>query len=228
MKKLFLHLVVFILIIITCPAAGGDYYAGLIGGLNFAEMDIVTLRIDHPVEYRSVYGFGGIIGYKLNSNLSVQIEPMYLQKGGIANVLEDQNVKMNMKFTSFELPLLLKVSFGQNIQPYILTGTSFGIITSSESELSMGDLNFNVDIENITKDFEIGLIWGAGVSYFIGGASVFLESTYSVGLTNLNNGGNLTYRFGNDTLFDLEMDKNDKFKNKGFKIMAGFIFPLDQ
>ncbi len=228
MKRLVLYVAVFITMSFAMPVIGQDYYVGLITGLNYSDMDMVTMRIDHPVDSRSSFGVGGIIGLRLNNNISFQVEPMYLQKGGVANILEDQNLNMNMKFTSIEVPLLLKVSFGQMIQPYIITGPTFSIITSAEGELSVGTFSFDTDIANITTDFEVGLAWGAGISYYLGGGFIFLEGIYTVGLTNINKGGNLGYNFGGETLFDMEIAKEDKFKNKSLRIMAGFIFPLNE
>lgn len=221
----------FLLVFICCgslavAAVAQDFYAGIITGINYADIDMVTMRIDHQTKAKTELGIGGIFGYHFNENISVQLEPLYVQKGGISKIIEETDVEMNIRFSSIELPILLKVEFGERIRPYLLAGPSFAIVTGSVAEIKTGALNLEVDMADIINTVEAGLIWGGGVSYMLGKISIYMETVYAVGLTNLNNGGKISYTFAGESLFELQMDKNDKIKNSGLRVMAGIIFPI--
>jgi len=59
MRKLIILLIVFM--VITNSGVSNNYYFGLIGGLNYSEMDLVTMRIDQSVDYKTDFGYGVIV-----------------------------------------------------------------------------------------------------------------------------------------------------------------------
>ncbi len=224
-NKLLLTALLFSLIFYT-SIFGQNFYAGIIGGLNFADMEIVTKRSEHKVDIRHEYGIGGVFGLNLDRNISIQIEPMYLKKGGVAK-LEEFDFGVNMRFSSLEVPILLKVGFGDKIRSYIISGFSFGYILNAESQLSYEFFNLKMDMTDIIKRFEFGLEWGGGISIPVGGNSFFLEARYNFGISNLVKNGTIDYKLGDSEIISLPFDEQDKFKNKGLKILAGFTIPLN-
>jgi len=218
-------LIVFISMNSYAFGSGPKYYTGIFGGLNFADMDIITRRIEQRMEFRQEHGIGGILGLRLNRNISLQIEPSYLKKGGLLKIGEI-NSNVNIIFSTLEIPLLLKIGFGNRIQPYFITGPTLGYNFTAQSELDYDMLNINVDMMNVIKRFDLGIDWGGGISIPLGTASFFLEARYNFGITNLVKEGVMEFGLGDNELIELPFEKNDKFKNKGLKLMTGIIIPL--
>jgi hypothetical protein len=227
MKKyvLFLILLTFVSLSRAVDGYGQKYYAGIIGGLNFADMDVITRGMEQRMEFRQEHGIGGILGLQLNRNISLQIEPSYLKKGGLLKISEI-NSNVNIIFSTLEIPLLLKIGFGNQIQPYFITGPTLGYNFTAQSELTYEMLNIDVDMMNVVKRFDFGIDWGGGISIPLGTASFFLEARYNFGITNLVKEGVMEFGLGNTELIELPFAKNDKFKNKGLKLMTGIIIPL--
>ena len=201
------------------------YYTGIFGGLNFANMDVITRGIEQKMEFRQEHGIGGILGLRLNRNISLQTEPSYLKKGGLLKIAEI-NSNVNIILSTLEIPLLLKIGFGNRIQPYLITGPTLGYNFTAQSELDYEMLNINVDMMNVIKRFDFGIDWGGGVSIPLGTASFFLEVRYNFGITNLVKEGVMEFGLGDTELIEFPFDKNDKFKNKGLKLMTGIIIPI--
>jgi len=70
---------------------------------------------------------------------------------------------------------------------------------------------------NALKKINFGLSFGAGMSFAVGSAALFVESRYSLGLTNLDDG--LIYQLSGE-------DYNTDVKTKDIQIMAGLTLPL--
>ena len=227
MNKYVLSAILLALICINGYAfgSGPKYYAGIFGGLNFANMDVITGGIEQRMEFRQEHGIGGILGLHLNPNISLQIEPSYLKKGGLLKINEI-NSNVNIRFSTLEIPLLLKIGFGNRIQPYLITGPTLGYNITAQSEMDYDMLNINVDMMNVIKRFDFGIDWGGGVSIPLGTASFFLEVRYNFGITNLVKEGVMEFGLGDTELIQIPFENNDKFKNKGLKIMTGIIIPI--
>jgi hypothetical protein len=218
-------LLVFTIINSYAFGSGPKYYTGIFGGLNFANMEVITRGIEQRMEFRQEHGIGGILGLRLNRYISLQIEPSYLKKGSLLKIGEI-NSNLNIIFSTLEIPLLLKIGFGNRIQPYLITGPTLGYNFTAQSELDYDMLNINVDIMNVIKRFDFGIDWGGGICIPLGTASFFLEARYNFGITNLAKEGVLEFGFGDTELIEFPFDKNDKFKNKGLKLMTGIIIPI--
>ena len=80
---------------------------GILGGPNFADLEIVfnneTLT-NHDVQSKTMFGVGGFLGISLNEYLSVQLEPMYLKKGG--TFTEPSIPDINIESNQLELSLM--------------------------------------------------------------------------------------------------------------------------
>lgn len=210
---------------LVLPVSAQNCYVGVLGGLNFADMDVVGDGEDQEVSSHRVFGAGGVFGIDLNSNFSLQLYPMYLQKGGIMEIDDsDPDIKFNMAF--LEMPLFLKAALGKNIRPYVLAGPTFGFLLTSECEAEINDLAIEADLKDITKKLDVGIGLGGGVGFPLWKGSIFLEGRYTFGLNNLNKGGLIAFKADDVIITTHEVNEQDEFKNKGFQIMAGFTLPL--
>ncbi len=224
MKRFIYLLVALIALFVVLPTYAQQYYAGVVGGVNIAGMDLNDNGLDREISTRYLVGLGGVFGVSLSKNVSLQLEPMYLQKGGILEQYAP-SPDLFIKSSFLEVPLFLKITFGENIRPYILAGPTVGFLLNSEIKGEVSGLTFKADLNNILKRIDFGIGLGAGVSFPLGKGSVFLEGRYTFGLSNINKGGTVEFESGSIAITD-EVEEQDELSTKGFQIMVGFTFPI--
>ena len=225
MKKKALLIGVLVLLLGVSQMRAQGIYWGLIGGLNFAELKVKNAEgVYRPTSPRTLFGIGGVIGFELNKNVSLHLEPMYLQKGStILATRNDPNWDLTMAF--LEIPVFLKLSLGKTIRPYVLAGPTFGFLLSSKGEFVMDGEAFKGDLKDITKSFDVGLGFGAGLSFPLGKTFVFVEGRYTLGLSDLFKAGTVEWKSGNISVPGEGLEGNEMF-TKGFQVMVGFTVPL--
>ncbi len=216
--------VLFILLPAAFPVHAQNY-VGLIGGVNIS--NITVDADDSDFDSMNRLGLGGIVGFKLNENFTLHLEPMYLQKGAKQNLADPGfgDAEFRFKGDIIELPVFLKLDINAGaIHPYLLAGPTVGFIMNSDLEIEGGGVEFKGDAGEIIKTLDFGLGFGGGLRIPLGRNSFFVEGRYTVGLRNINDGGVVQVSAGNisDTL---DIDPDD-VKTKGFQIMAGVTFPL--
>jgi hypothetical protein len=224
MKRFIYLLVALIALFVALPIYAHQYYAGVVGGLNIAGMDLNSDGLDRDISTRYLAGIGGVFGVSLSKNVSLQLEPMYLQKGGILEQYAP-SPDLFIKSSFLEVPLFLKITFGENIRPYILAGPTVGFLLDSEVKGEISGLTFKADLKNILKRIDFGIGLGAGVRFPLGKGSAFLEGRYTFGLSNINKGGTVEFESGSIAITD-EIEEHDELSTKGFQIMVGFTFPI--
>lgn len=225
MKRFIYLLVALFALFMVLPTHAQQYYAGVVGGLNIAEMDLNADGLDQEISTRYLVGIGGVFGVCLSKNVSLQLEPMYLQKGGIMEQYAP-SPDLFIKSSFLEVPLFLKITFGENIRPYILAGPTVGFLLDSEVKGEISGLTFKADLKNILRRVDFGIGLGAGVSFPLGKGSVFLEGRYTFGLSNINKGGTLEFESGSIAITEV-VEEHDELSTKGFQIMVGFTFPIN-
>jgi hypothetical protein len=225
MKKKALLIGILVLLVAVPQVRAQRVYWGLVGGLNFAELKVKNAEgVYRPTSPRTLFGLGGIIGFELNKNVSLQLEPMYLQKG--ATILATQiDPNWDLTMTFLEIPVFLKLSLGKTVRPYVLAGPSFGFLLSSKGEFTMDGEAFNGDLKDITKSLDVGLGFGAGISFPLGKTFVFVEGRYTLGLTDLFKAGQVEWKSGGTTIPGEGLEGNE-MSTKGFQVMVGFTIPL--
>lgn len=210
---------------LVIPATGQDYYLGVTGGLNLAKMKITGDGEDQNVDGLTLFGVGGIIGLKFKDNMSVQLRPLYLQKGGTL-VQDDDSPNIDFLMSYIELDIAIKIWTGDELRPYIIGGPSVGFLLSSEIELDLEGNKVTGDIMDISQKTEFSLGIGAGLEYSIGSSFIFVEGRYLFGMNNLNKGGTVEFVYQGTVIGTENVSSGDEFKNRGFQIMAGVVFPL--
>jgi len=201
-------------------------YAGILGGLHFADAKLVfenNSTSDHSIKAKTLFGAGGVFGLSLNEYVSVQLEPMFLQKGGI--YVDPPIAEMDFKISQLELQLLLKAGMGGQIHPYILAGPFISYVLDASAEVDLAGRHFEGDFKKILKRTEYGVVFGAGVSAPVGPGSALIECRYGLGLSNLNKGGRLELVSGSLVL-PLDTLPGDELTMMGVQIMAGYQLPL--
>ena len=227
MKKLPFLLSMIVVLSLVIPGTGQEFYIGATGGMNIAEMKITGDGEEQEETPLNRLGIGGVFGFRFDDNFSLQLRPLYLQKGG---TLDQDSPSPDIDFrTSFiELDLSLKAATGNTIRPYILAGPSIGFLMTSELEFDLAGNKVKGDITDISKKTEYSLGIGAGVEYSFWNGFLFVEGRYLHGLNNLNKGGVVELKVNGLVAGTQEIANDDEYKNRGFQIMAGFALPLGQ
>jgi len=220
-KHSIITLIIFLLAILG--SAEAQIKIGLIGGVNVAEVKVIAEDADE-ISPLKTYGFGGILEINLIKNLSLFLQPMYIRKGGIVGGSE-YRPEMEWNMSMLEIPVLFKCDFGNKLRPYFLAGPEIGIIFNSEITSEIDGITFQGDFNPVTRQFEFGLGFGAGISFQISMVSIFLESRYSLGLSDLTKGGIFEVSAGPIT-FDGTVDPEDQAYSRGIQFFTGLIVPL--
>jgi len=207
MIKINILIIMFIVVIIVLPV-NAQINLGLIGGVNFSNMNTDPEPEGMELSTLYAFAFGGVIDVGLSESFKLCVEPMYLVKGAKTGI-ENSNIKIKLSY--IEVPLMLKYSFGsgKNI-PYLMAGPTIGYNLSAKVEDN--SWGYSEDIKDTIKDTDIGFGFGAGVNLSAGNGFIFFEARYSLGLTNIN---------------DNPEEPDTEVKTSGFQIFTGFTLPFN-
>jgi hypothetical protein len=232
MKQFACSLAVLFSLLLALPAGAQQYYAGAVGGLNFADMDLAyATGEDQVTAGRTAFGIGGVFGLRLNENVCLELQPMYLQKGG-TDKADQVNPDIEWKYSFLEVPTFVKATFGQEIRPYVMAGPSFGFLLSAEAEGEVGGVvsgqptrTYKADLKDVTKSLDFGFGFGAGFSVPIGANIVFVDGRYTLGLANILQSGAVEWKSGED-MIEGQVSEGAELSTRGFQIMVGAAFPI--
>lgn len=227
MKKSLLPLISVFIITFSAPVLSQKMYVGALGGPNFSDLSINFVDITHTgyeISSRTLFGVGGFIGINLNEFLSIQLEPLFMQKGGLYT--EPSTPDMQIKSNHIDVPLILKAGIGEKIQPYILGGVYLSFVLDASLETELAGLSLVGDLTEILNRTEFGALIGVGISMPVWYGLLLIEGRYALGLSNLNKGGELNLKSGNLVVAGIQTDPEDEIKTKGIQIMLGYQLPI--
>jgi len=230
MKKYIFVCIVFLTFSLISSVSAQKIKIGVLGGPNFADMNLKSESgEDQTTSSQTYFGIGGTADFQIGPFFNVQVEPMYLRKGGRVMASNgDPNIDIKMSF--LEIPVFLKFAFGQIVQPYVKAGPTIGFLLNSTAEAEIGSpgsapVPYEADLKNVLESMDIGLGVGAGVTIPFGNNSLFVDGRYTFGLTDLYKGGSLVWKSGSDS-FTVEASEAAELSNKGIQIMLGILFPI--
>ncbi len=208
MKKTVLIISVAFLLISYKSQSEVDF--GVIGGVNSSSIKLEPAE-DFEVEGRTTFGFGLFTNIHANDILSLQVTPMYMQKGGNAKADFDFLDYTEYSADYLEVPILIRLNFDAGmIKPYVMAGPSLGFQLNSTYLDGDGE---EVDITNDTKNFELSLVFGAGLEIELDNISLFGQLSYNHGLTNLDNSDGI-------------LDFTDEIYTRSIGVNVGLSVPL--
>jgi len=177
---------------------------GLIG-INFTSISVNPGSSSEDYSGRTGFGIGLVADRPLTDQISLHVEPMFLQKGGNINT---SFVELAFKVSYFEIPIMVKYDFQINssLTPYAMAGPSLGFRTGAKYKSKEGEVQDEKDNTNV---FDFGVGFGGGVSLPHENLTFFAEIRYVLGLTNINN----------------ESDEST-VKNRGLQVFVGVTVPL--
>ena len=212
---------------LVVPAYGQDFFAGVAGGVHFADLKITIADptvTDYETKARTLFGFGGFIGIPVNEYLSVQLEPMYVAKGGI--LTQGAMPEVKIKSSQIDVPLLATLGIGEKVRPFLTAGPFASFILDANMSTELAGRVWEGDFMQVLKRTEFGVVVGAGVGFAISNGSAFIECRYALGLTNCNKGGSFDMRSDNLVAGRFSTDPNDEIKTRGILVMIGYQLPL--
>jgi len=161
-------------------------------GLNMAKIygeDVV----DEGLDFKMGFCAGGFITLNITEMFAIQPEVLYTQKGFKAEGEEDGvTVKMIASGDYLEIPLLVKLSLPTPgiVKPNLFVGPFMGFnIRAKVKGEHDGEPSPEVDIKDITKDTEFGLVLGGGADFSLPTSKITFDVRYTLGLTTLDDSG---------------------------------------
>lgn len=227
MKRIITQIAWFLFIFASTQIRAQKVDFGMIGGINFADMYIKGGGEEQDVASRQLFGMGVILNIHMSRYLSLQANPMYLQKGGTM-MQDDPAPDVRIQTSFLELPLFIRANFGKTIRPYVLAGPSFGFLLTSKAEVEIEGNVLEADVKEITKKLAIGLSMGTGIEFPLWIGSVSLQGLYTFDLINLNKAGTFNFMVDDQIVIQEQTEKEDIFKNRGIQIMIGYTVPLSK
>lgn len=218
-------ILLFILItLLTSISTNAQIEIGIITGANFSSATQRNIEIT-DINKKTLWGIGAVAEIGLFDNLSLQVEPMYIQKGSKMTPIAVDESEYGLSTSYIEIPVLLKYSYGNTLKPYVAAGATLSFNLSSELETEIGGVNFTGDLKSVSEKIEYSLTVGGGVEYFLNPVTIFVEGRYSYSLNNLINSGEYNLTSGQYS-FPGEIEDDVVYKNKGWQILAGVTIPL--
>lgn len=157
---------------------------GLIGGLNLAKAYISPYPTGVLSNNNTGFGAGAVLDIQGASGLGLRFEPMYIQNG---TKLTSNGQESKFKINYIEIPIMLTYSFEileNQIEPYIMGGTVLGARLSAKLVDPSGT---ETDEKDIIQGSNFSYTIGAGIKIPVNPYSVFIESRYTYGFSDINN-----------------------------------------
>jgi len=137
-------------------------------------------------EFRQGFSAGLLFNYRFNRYWAVQPEVLYSMKGAdqVPGMVGETG-SVDYEFGYLEIPVLAKF--------YIPTGTAFtpNLNAGPQAGFKIYGESNDSDIDDGLKDFEFGIVFGAGLDFNLGSAptnlirTVGLDLRYTLGLTDV-------------------------------------------
>lgn len=165
MKKLLL--IIAIISISYCAKAQGGGYVGPKAGLN-----ITNLTGDDVEDAKMKVGLnvGGAVHLGFSENIGIAAEILYSMKGA-----GGEGDDINLSY--LDIPVLFRVSFGEDTKIYVNAGPYAGILLSAKQ----GD----IDGKDFYKSLEIGGAAGGGVMLPLAGSLLAIDLRYGTSLSTI-------------------------------------------
>ena len=197
--------------ILIHPSLGHAQEVGVKAGINSASL---TPEEDEDPDMSRRIGFvgGGWFRWPLSSCFSLQAEGLFSDKGVIQRIQpieEFPGGESEIRIRYLEVPLLARGDFGSaaaRTRFFVVGGLAPAFELGARGWLRPeGQDEFNRDIGDQIKPFDLGLVGGAGIQF----GRALVEARYTHGLLHTNEDDN---------------GDEDRIKNRVFSVTAGFRF----
>ncbi len=201
----------------TRSATAQGVSLGFKGGLNSSTLS--SKEEPELVKTRTGFNVGGVLSIQSSGPFALRLGAAYTKKGAdLETGVPD--VTGGIELTYVEVPVLATIIFptgpASKVAPLIFAGPVIGIETGCKVKAEGLGVSASVDgdaggTEDIpTKSVDVGVMFGGGLQFDTGPASIVLEVAYTLGLVNID---------------DTPMT-TDEIKNRNLSFSVGLMFPL--
>ena len=202
-RPVFRYLLVTGMLLAPLAASALSVGIGPKGGMNFADAAVDS---HDDTEGRQGLAIGGQIEFGASSPISLQVEPMYVQKGARFDVI---GVTTRGDFDYLEIPVLVKAKLGPAAAHlYTFAGPSIGINLNTEGSFGSVEGNFEDEAASTVFSGDIG----------IGGEFQLAE--------RLMLSADIRYSHGFTSALDESVGDIDDWKSRDIRLLAGLSFNL--
>jgi len=188
---------------LACGAAAAEKARyGIKVGVNFANLEGDFQEEFWESKARVAPVIGGYAIVKLNEILYAQPEILLSYKG--AKTAEEQ-YRDEIRLSYIDIPVFLKAVFPlhASLRPNLFVGPAVNLLTGSEYH--SGKLNW--EIEDETTNFDVSVIFGAGLDITNGKGAFVIEGRYTIGFESV----------------DDRREPKD-MRNRVFSLLGGYTF----
>ena len=150
---------------------------------------------------------GALTALDFLQKISVQFEPMYVQKGAYFYFVDPETFNAGrdeVDLAYLDLPVLLKFRLQDRLTaPYLLAGPTFSLLISAKQ----GGRDSKADIKDNRESYDVGIGGGFGIFLTSEQAKVFVEGRYNYGLINI----------------DKAAENGATLRNNGFRLLLGIL-----
>ena len=228
-NRLILKMCLFVGILCTYQFTNAQSSIGIKGGVQLNNIH-ATQALDNllpSLDNITTFSFGIVGEYEVSPSFAVQSELLYARKGFSLGLQTDVDLfgvplpigaRAETLIDYVEIPLLGKYKFGNDgISAYVAAGPTFGyatkgtLATSANLLVDIDIARTNIDLDAINfQRFEVGGAVSAGLTMHTPFGNAFVDARYNHGFTQL---------------YDIPL-VDEKLRNKGFALTAGFMVPL--
>lgn len=198
--------------VVSAQEAAGPWSAGLLAGLDVADLS----GDDKDLAPHDRFGFigGGFVRLGLSEHLSLELDLLYVPKGGEENTDDDpSDPEDQFKVEYVEVPLLLRVALGGSaVSPELFAGPSVGFevdCTYDAFPNGESDPRPCSDLGIETRSVDVGVAFGAAVDVPLGAGWLVIDGRGIVGLRSID-----------DSEADLDI------RNRILALMVGYRLPM--
>ena len=165
-------------LMVTTGIFAQDFHYGLKGGVNLAVQSQLADYYDNS-DIRAGLSAGVFGNLVFDNGFALQTEVNYEQKGG-------KKDDVTMKYDYISVPVLAKYSLGKSdrtaLKFNINAGPFASFLVNAENEIDNDGVKSTIDMNDETKNAELGAILGFGMEYPIGDNSLTFDIRLNLGL----------------------------------------------
>ena len=174
-----------VFILLASPAAAQQRQFGIKAGPVFAAVDVEPEDADYGTRVAGT--FGGFFVLPLNETFALQLEALYIAKGGKGTSdLVQETLKIKLDYVEFPILARITASRSASRSIFVFGGVAPAIRTSAKSEFSTTldgtSYGESIDVGKDYDRFDVALVVGGGVDI---GPYIVIDGRYSWGLMNV-------------------------------------------
>jgi hypothetical protein len=173
----------------------GRLTLGIKGGINSANLRIVSENTVSSYQTVTRLTWGGFLGFRITDSFSIQVEVLNSPKGSRFRGSSDGiPVETTLKYDYTEVPVLIRYSQrgGGRLTPTLFAGPYVAFRRSAEATYTSGGRAVTETLQD-QRDSDYGITFGASLAYKLGAIALVADLRYDLGLTDVDKAPGSTF-----------------------------------